>query len=427
MEDQGKDPLQSLQRECVPTDTMSSEFWPLNLREYTSIVLSNPVCGSLLHNSQKKWIHPSFHNTSQSSACPLSHLTVPLNSEQVAHILFSIFTCIVLSFWTDAEISPGPSRPFSWSLSDIPRQDLSILWPKSKLQKANFFLNVSLFLQILRVLPLRDAKQKMVGLGILFWVLNAVGDLLRNYLGLCTPFIRKIHQEEMKLSIQSPTCPPPQAKQRPGTALPIKGQQALGWFQPALCKRAARAGWNLFTIQNSKKRKAIQSKKAVKGKNLWVLELVEPQPSDAAPPRREGHTEERMAPWAVERTIRKRPCTPAQSSAPDRGWTARRQRWRQPQRPALFPRMVCTTSLFHLLWAVSYDLEKGRSPRWPLLCFLPQWELKTHTIQECGHFLHPRSLGATCWDSETITWRHPLALSPSVEKRVLGFFFFWTF
>ena len=180
------------------------------LREYTSIVLSNPVRGSLLHNSQKKWIHPSFSQYLPSlPPAPCLTALYPLNSDFSArgspHALlhFHVSCSLILDWcWNLTH----PSRPFSRSLSDIPRQDLSILWPKSKLQKANFFLNVSVFFQILRVLPMRDLN-KNGGFGMLFWVLNAVGDLLRNYRGLCILFIRKIHQVEMKLSIQSPTCP----------------------------------------------------------------------------------------------------------------------------------------------------------------------------------------------------------------------------
>lgn len=55
------------------------------------------------------------------------------------------------------------------------------------------------------VLPIRDAERNG-GLGILFRVLSAVGGILRNELVLCTPFIRKVHQDEMRLSIQSPSC-----------------------------------------------------------------------------------------------------------------------------------------------------------------------------------------------------------------------------
>lgn len=87
---------QSLQRECAYRHHELRILASWTLREYTSIVLSNPVCGSLLHNSQKKWIHPSFFWLPPSLLlCPLSHLTVPLEfwagspfSSPFSHVLF---------------------------------------------------------------------------------------------------------------------------------------------------------------------------------------------------------------------------------------------------------------------------------------------------------------------------------------------------
>lgn len=185
-----------------------------------------------------------------------------------------------------------------------------------------------------------------------------------------------------------PSSPPPapssgQAEARNCSA--HKGSTGT-WVVPTSTKykRAARAGWNLHNPE-FKEKESYPIQEAVKGKNLWVLELVGASaPSDAAPPRREGRTEERMACGQWKGLLGKRPCTPAQSSAPDRGWTARRQRWRQPQRPALFPRMrappPCSISseLFHMMW------KRERAPDGHCCASCQfKWELKTHTIQEC--------------------------------------------
>ena len=121
---------QRLQREvcaCRHLDFRILASW--TLREYISIVLSNPVCGNLLHSSQRKWVHPSFPQFLP-SLLPAPCLTPlhPLNGDFSAHALLHFYMCC--SFILDRCWNlTHPSRPFSWNLSDSPRKDLSILWP----------------------------------------------------------------------------------------------------------------------------------------------------------------------------------------------------------------------------------------------------------------------------------------------------------
>lgn len=71
--------VQSLHGECVPADTLISEIWPLNSEGINFYGFKSPNFGHLLHR------HPQAINTPflstippQSSACSLSHPTVPL-------------------------------------------------------------------------------------------------------------------------------------------------------------------------------------------------------------------------------------------------------------------------------------------------------------------------------------------------------------
>lgn len=142
----------------------------------------------------------------------------------------------------------------------------------------------------------------------MFQVLNAVGDLLRNYLGLCTPFTRKRRN--------CPSSPPPapssgQAEARSRSA--YTGLTGTGVVPTSTKVNVGLELGETFTIQSSKKRKAIQSKKAVKGKrSLSSGTGGSLSPSDAAAPRREGDTEKRMACGQWKGLLRNRPCTPAQ-------------------------------------------------------------------------------------------------------------------
>ena len=233
------------------------------------------------------------------------------------------------------------------------------------------------------------------GFGILFQMLNAVGDLLRNYLGLCTPFTRKRRN--------CPSSPPPapssgQAEARSCSA--YKGLTGTGVVPTSTkCQRGARAGWDLHNPE-FKEKESYPIQESSKGEK-WVLELVGAwAPSDAAAPRREGDTEKRMACGQWKGLLRNRPCTPAQSSALDRGWTTCRGEgshrglhpspgWHAP------PPCSISSELFHMIWKRegAPDGHCGASCQF-------RWELREPYNTAMWHFLHPRSLGAncTCWD-----------------------------
>ena len=138
------------------------------------------------------------------------------------------------------------------------------------------------------------------------------------------------------------------------------------------CSCGARAGWSLHnpqlkekenrpTQECSKGRRTLSSGNGGSGSPLgWNT-------------AKKGGTCWKDGPWAVGRTTWENslcPCAPAQGRAADRGCDNTQRRW-PPQSLALSFRAACAHSQHHPLWAIVYDLEKGRSPRWPWLRFWP--------------------------------------------------------
>ena len=135
------------------------------------------------------------------------------------------------------------------------------------------------------------------GFGILFQVLNAVGDLLRNYLGLCTPFTRKRRN--------CPSSPPPapssgQAEARSRSA--YTGLTGTGVVPTSTkCKRGARAGWDLHNPEFKEKESypIQESSKGEKISEFW--NWWEPEPLGCSSTKEGGRYWEKDGLWAVER------------------------------------------------------------------------------------------------------------------------------
>lgn len=124
------------------------------------------------------------------------------------------------------------------------------------------------------VSSLWEMLNKNGGFGILLQVLNAVGDLLRNYLGLCTPFTRKRRN--------CPSSPPPapssgQAEARSCSA--YKGLAGTGVVPTSTkCKCGARAGWDLHNPE-FKEKESYPIQESSKGEKISELRnWWEPEP-----------------------------------------------------------------------------------------------------------------------------------------------------
>lgn len=196
------------------------------------------------------------------------------------------------------------------------------------------------------------------------------------------------------------------------------------------CKRGARAGRNLHNPE-FKEKESYPIQESSKGKRSLSSGIGgSPSPLGRSTTKEGGTHWERMACGQWRGLLGRRPCTPAQSSAPDRGRTTRGGEdnhrglhsspgWRAP------PPCSISSELFHMIW----KREGAPDGRCCASCQF-RWELETHTIQECD-ISCILGVRATCWDSEIINLEASSGFVSNTaqccRKGFLVFFFFLNF